>query len=232
MSHGFFQSLSTDDIILTANSRLSLYLHDAYDQFQHQQHKTAWSTPQILPLQNWLQQQFYQYNFDGQILLDAFQEHCLWQQVIEESKLALNVMHPTQLAELVQEAWNLLTLWQVPLSELSPFQEQHEVNCLLTWFSHFQKKLLQKNLMTASELPEKLLAKKIHITKRIIVVGFDDFNPALKKLWAYLKNIDIQNLDTPSQVARIILEDTDSELHTMARWIKKQWQKLFSAYMN
>lgn len=225
LSHGFFHALSPHDIVLTANSRLSLYLHNAYDRFQHQEGKTAWSTPQILPLQNWLQQQFYKLNSEGQILLDTFQEQCLWQQVIEESKLASNVMHPAQLAELVQDSWNLITQWQVTLDELSSFQHQPEIACLLKWFSLFQKKLLQKNYITASELPNLLYEKKLSVERKIILMGFDDFNPTLEKLWSQIKNIEIHNLATPSHTSKIILEDTESELHTMARWIKKQWQE-------
>src|SRR3989338_3902857 len=110
-----FEKLLTNSIVLTVNSRLSRYLMGTYDNHQRACGKSVWETPRILPLSSWLEKQFHQINISGAILLNAFQEHCVWKNIIQTSanKTPLLQLGPT--AKLAQDAYELLTLWQISL---------------------------------------------------------------------------------------------------------------------
>src|SRR3990167_7734166 len=93
-------------LVLTANSRLTRYLQSRFDSYQQAQQLTVWETPRILPLQSWLEHQFHQNNSTEQCLLTHFQEECVWQEIIAQSKLDL--LQPAQMTKLVKQAYDSL----------------------------------------------------------------------------------------------------------------------------
>ena len=57
-----------------------------------------------------------------------------------------------------------------------------------------------------------------------MIIGFDDLNPSLQSLFSALSNraaIETENLITETESKKqIILDNTDDELVTMAKWAK------------
>jgi len=226
-----FKKITPNTLILTANSRLALYLQSAFDEMQRE--KRVWETVQIMPLGNWLQALFYRNNTQGLILLNDFQEQCIWETIIGQSKQAPDLLHPTQLAKLVKDAWEIITLWQVPIEALEPFVEQTEVSCLIEWMNLFRAECQEKKWITNAELPQKIQwqdsQKPLLLPPKIILIGFDDLNPSVQNLLTQFKKQILIETETLSEsnplTQQIILSDTETELETMARWIKTQWQK-------
>ena len=138
MSNILFKKITQQNtIVLTANSRLARHLQSNFDQYQQSQKLIAWETPQILPLQSWLELQFYKTNKKDQLLLTDFQEECIWQEIISASKL--DVLQPTQLVKLVKQACDILMQWNITLDILQRFSEQNEVRCLTEWVSQLRQ---------------------------------------------------------------------------------------------
>jgi len=214
-------------IVLTANSRLARHLQSNFDQYQQSQKLIAWETPQILPLQSWLELQFYKTNKKDQLLLTDFQEECIWQEIISASKL--DVLQPTQLVKLVKQACDILMQWNITLDILQPFSEQNEVRCLIEWISQFRQYCFEKNWITRAELPQLLQTQTLTLPKKIILIGFDDLNPVLKSLFEIIeKDISIETeFLTKNNIYKkqIILKNTDEEIKTAAKWLKMQWEK-------
>ena len=218
-------------LVLTANSRLTRYLQSAFDECQQAQQLTIWETPRILPLQSWLELQFHQTNSSDKLLLTDFQEECVWQEIIQQSKLTPDLLQPGQMTRLVMQAFETLTLWNVSLDELQPFTEQNEVRCLIEWITQFRKRCLDKNWITQTELPHQIQSceKMLRLPEKIILIGFDDLNPAITSLFANVEkqiSIETEMLTTNTiNKKQIIIDDTEAEIKTMARWIKAQWEK-------
>lgn len=230
-----FKKLTPHCLVLTANSRLTRYLQTAYDEHcqQTEQDNTVFETPRILPLSSWLEQQFYTSNTDGYLLLTDFQEQCLWEEIVLESKLTPELLQPAQMARLAKEAFNYLTLWQVPADALTPYTEQIEVRCLIEWIQTFQTRCRQKNELSPSALAHHLLLRDIknplQLPDKIIIIGFDDFNPSTQALLSHFQKrtlIETESLSHPNaKKQRVIQDTTETELMTMARWAKAELEK-------
>lgn len=225
--------LENNTLMLTANSRLARTLQKTVDQYYQSIGQSVWETPSILPLSSWLIQQFHHHNQDGKILLTDLQERCLWEKIIIDSCLTPTLLHPDELAKLTKEAHTILQLWQIPLTSLEPFQAQLEVKCFIEWIDRFQKMNQEKNSITAAALPSYLKMqdqqKPLCLPNKIILTGFDTHNPATENLFNQLKNrVQIEKFEptlSESCAQQIMLDDTETELITMAKWLKIQWEK-------
>ncbi len=224
----FEQGSRKNPLVLTANSRLSRSLHEAYQQDQVDQGRSVFETPRILPYSSWLANCFHQSNSGGKILLSSFQELSLWEKIIRRSTLTPDLWQPTKTAELVQQAWEFLNLWEVPLADLKNFNGQLEVICLTNWIDIFQVTLQKNNFITIAELPCYLKTQdeknNLLLDDNIVLMGFDDFPPAHQNLLTQLRkriSIETKTLsNSNSTVSQIILADPKVELLTMAKWAK------------
>lgn len=209
---------SPNNLILTANSRLTLHLQALHNEKQKGLGQTRWEALQVLPLTRWLEVTFYQHNDDGLYLLTDFQTRCVFEQVIDANSSQLSTP-VSQLAPLVQEAYERLTLWAVPLETLNTYQDQVEVSHLIQWIKIFEKQLKENFWITNAQLPEFLCAKKIPLPNNTYLVGFDSLSPALQKL---LQNAIFSSpKKETTNCGQIRLANTETELRTMALWAKK-----------
>lgn len=226
----FFQKITPNSLILTANSRLSLYLQSLFNQYQQELNHRVWITPTIIPLQNWLQKQFYQYNTSEKLLLTDFQELCVWEDIILQTSIS-PLIQPGEMAKLVKQAFSYLTLWRVPIESLEPYKDQLEVSSLMEWIEKFRLHCLDKNWITEAQLPQWINEynenKTLSSPSTIMLVGFDDLNPSLENLFSALKKrMQVKTEILSAKVSskkHIILEDTETELIAMAKWAKAQW---------
>jgi ATP-dependent helicase/nuclease subunit B len=76
-------------IIITPNRRLAATLHQQYQQFQLKKSRVCWLTPDILPLNTWLQRLYEEllgtcFIQLPQLLTTAQEKYC-WEQIILHS---------------------------------------------------------------------------------------------------------------------------------------------------
>lgn len=218
-------------LFLTVNSRLSRHLLQTLDN-QYAKDQTAWETPTILPLSVWLTQQFHLTNITGKILLSDFQEHCLWEKIIQDSDIAPHLLQPSQTAQLIKQAWRFLIEWEVPLHELMHYDTQLEAECLRLWINQFQTICKVNNWITTAELPALLTSidqtSPLPLPKEIRLTGFDDFPPSTQTLLNQLRtHTDIESFEINIPHAtcqKVTLADTEAELISMANWAKAHWE--------
>lgn len=230
MQHAFFDQLDPCTVIFTVNNRLARYLQTTYDEHQQANHKQVWQTPFIWSLQTWLEKQFHETNRKGQYLLNDFQERYAWELIIKQTKLT-NTIPLTALAKLAQQAFEYLTLWQVPLDALKLHAMQLETRCFIDWVMQFQRQNHEKKWITGVELFShvKIHCHMLQLPKKIRLMGFDDINPSLQELFAILKNgcdIRYESLQIEAtEKTQVVLEDARCELQAMAQFAKSQLEK-------
>lgn len=203
-------------LILTANSRLALYLQTQHDASQQTLGHQTWESPAILSLNQWLENTFYQHNKDGLVLLTDFQARCVWEEVIQHSETQLS-LGVADTALLAKEAYERLVRWEVPQKALQEFSDQPEVAALLNGICHFENKCTQAGWIVSAKLPALLIQQKIK-TDHITLAGFDDLDPSLQRLFPNAKYQT--QTDNASTCHKIGLHDTETEICAMAEWAK------------
>ena len=167
MDYKFFSLLSNDIVVLTANRRLASQLQREYAKYQKMQGRTAWETPNILPLSTWLNLLWKAQN--DKPLLSDFQERCLWKKISEQ---------PWSSISLIQQAWKNLALWNVPLDALND-QHNDSSDAFLFWAREFKTQCESMGCLTSAEIPAQLKIEGGTKTQ-CLLVGFDDLPPAIE----------------------------------------------------
>src|SRR3989338_7571289 len=186
MLTSFFKKLSPASLVLTANSRLAEDLQSSYNVHQQSEGENTWEAATILPWSRWLEQQFHHHNKEGLFLLNDFQEHCIWENIVQDSSNTIPLMQPTAMARLVKQAYATLALWQTPVDTLTPFSAHCETQCLIDWIQLFKKQCSKNQWITQADLSEKIVQlddqHSFKLPEKIILTGFDDINPAMQTL--------------------------------------------------
>lgn len=234
MNYSLFKKITNNTLVLTANNRLTRYLQEhAARHAATDTPNLARKTPNIMSLMAWLEQQFHKTNADGLMLLNDFQEHCLWDDIIQNTPLVSDLLQPTQLIKLVKQAHETLTLFRVPLHVLTHYNEQPEVKYLMEWLLVFQKRCKQSQWVSACELPHIIQLRDaqnpLQISDKIMLIGFDNLNPSLQSLFSQLEKRIAIETEMPAienaETKQVILSDPDTELKTMAQWAKSLWDQ-------
>lgn len=221
--------IATDAWVLTANRRLSHALQHELDLLKRL-HNNSWNTPKILPFHTWLEQTWNYCETSPQLLLNSFQEQCLWESIITQDQHH-ELLHPQTTAKLVMQAWNLLKLWNLPLDAIKAF-DSNEVLAFQRWATRFNQHCQAQHWLSSSLIPQRLLTliknNPNALPKTILLFGFDELPPAYHSLLEELKphckiHFVAQNQPT-TNIQRIELLDTEQELRLMARWAKQQVQ--------
>lgn len=227
------QTLTPDTLLLTANKRLSRWLHKQYHSFQK---TTPYQTPNILPIQAWLENCWNTALVNGfapdKIKLSLSQTKVLWQQVVsKQNENAL--LHISGTADFVEQAWALTQAWNISVNDKS-LAETESGRTFQRWANQFSQECLENRwLETDSLIPT--ISTLIHndqlkLPKKIVLLGFLEKPPALQQLIDTLIKQGI-TVDTISHqirnvtASRIALQDFEAEITTMARWAKARFNE-------
>lgn len=215
-------------LVLCANQRLAFHLQHLYN--QHQQHNglKVWPSAQIFPLNSWLVQQWQKNTDDYRILINEYEETLLWQNIISDnpgSDLLLNINNT---AELAQQAWQTLTLWQIELNTLDNYHNQ-DVAQFLQWATRFNHQKQQKQFLLAAELTQTVIQQlsttKNHLLEKVITVGFDDLAPAtahlFQKIQQHAEYFAFESKPKTQTLVQTSLQDEEQEIYSMACWAKQ-----------
>jgi len=242
MYHKLFPELTPDDVILTANRRLSAFLRGEYALYQ--QKTTAqqvWQPLDILPLTSWLERCWEKSQLCGQApaltLLNNHQEQLLWEQIVAESEAGAGLLRINATAAMAYQAWQLTVQWHID-SNAPAFLQTENSQAWQLWAQRFQN-ICQENqwLDTATLLPwlaEQFSKNFLPAPKKLIVIGFDELSPRHQKFFATLRAQGTQVREFNAQqekqsVQCLSLADQNTELVSMARWAFNLWQKGVSA---
>jgi ATP-dependent helicase/nuclease subunit B len=222
--------ITEETVFLTPNRRLAAALSKKYQSEQTRLGKKTWKTPSILPFPNWLEKIWRDYlHRDMQtapILLSSQQETIIWEMILRQSKERDLFYQVSRTAEMAKAAWNTLRQWEVDFETLSG---RTEVDSFVTWSTQFAEFCDKYNYIDSASLIHQVITKiqenKITLPKKILLAGFTEFNPQQKKLLDLCKESNceiIENaLDLQEKVCqRIALDDSETELKTMAKFAK------------
>ncbi|BBB15160.1 uncharacterized protein RVIR1_06620 [Candidatus Rickettsiella viridis] len=229
-----FKILKQDDLLLTPNQRLIRFLHKAYAAYQQAQHKQVWPSLRIFKLETWLtlqwETQLIQATGFPYRLLTTHQERMLWQSIINQSDT--HFLNPDHIAKTAQQAWQINMLWQLD-GNITPLQASHETTAFKTWSERFVALSTEYACIDLARASTLLMAcfknKNLTPPSRIFLIGFDEINPQTKKLLQQLEQLGSQvsyfvASSSKTWVRRLAVENTATELQTMARWAYQQWQ--------
>ena len=217
-------------VVLTANQRLAQQLHRQYEQYQIQQQQVGWPTPTILPLHTWLVATWQKHPQCVEVLLTEIQEQLLWQEVIQNSAQVEYLLHLCATATLVKQAWDTLTLWQIPLETLNSTVNE-TTQAFVHWAQAFAKSKQKRPCISPAELPQAFCRlienKRLSLPKKIALVGFDEPAPAVQHLFRsmqqYASVLEFSSNKPAERLQRVQCADEETEIYTMARFAKKQW---------
>ncbi len=227
-----FSQLSNNTLVLTANNRLSTWL---IQQFNAKQTQHTWETPNILPMQTWLANQWNTALLRGETnkrLLTPFQEKLLWQQIISDNHENA-LLHIGNTANNAQHAWRLFCEWELQ-KEIAEFDETENCKQFCCWIDSFliacdENQCLSPSLLT-HDITRLFQTKFLAAPKQIFLLGFLEKTPVLTHLINVLnengtrvEEINLVHSNQSSQ--RVALQDTETEIITMACWAKATYQK-------
>ncbi len=222
--------LNNKALLLSVNNRLSEHYRKNFNQTQLEQGKSVWESPQIQPLNSWLQSQAFllrEQTADLHIL-EPVQEHMLWTDIINRDNPAGLMMQPGAIARRVMQAWQLCRQWQIPAQALQGFASA-EAESLLRWSSSFEKTCKSNNWLPATLLIEKLSqaisAGRVNLPATIIFAGFQDPNKLHQLFWQSLQNtgcrllkLHEQNINHNTQI--VPCTDFSDEINSAAHWAR------------
>jgi ATP-dependent helicase/nuclease subunit B len=223
-----FTSLTTNTTVITANHRLANNLREQFDSLQMVSGKHAWPSPDILPLNAWIERCWQQCG-DSRVVTNSFQEQLIWEGIIRDSNWGNTLLQISATAKSANQAWQLLQQWNLSLDVLQNYNHT-DSQAFVDWAQQFLKLCKQQGWIDQSSLPHSLHSvlesNKLSLPDRIIFCGFEQLYPQIKKLIFYLNhNVTIEFLsysETLNTSNKYQANDLPDEIITMARWAKKQ----------
>lgn len=223
-------------LILTPNRRLAAFLLQQYNQQQFTDGKLSWQTPDILRLEDWLVElwrlSMEHTQQDLLPLLSKTQQQILWEQIIPQSSIGVELLRINATAKNALQAWKFLHEWQIPLQKLQPYTEYSpDVAAFYVWAQSYMSWLEENKYLDFPMIVDRLLAK-IDVLSGLLPTditlrGFDDIPPQYAKLFTALKNNGVTFHDakpTPASksISKISFLNSDAELQAAAIWAAQQ----------
>ena len=226
-----FQRVASGATVLTVNSRLSRHLLAQYEQWQLDQGRTHWPTPQIVPWSAWVQRQWQELAFT-QVELPTLlsDEQCLavWEAVIESSRWGEVLLNTQATARAAMQAWRLLRQWQLQPVVLAQ-EEGADTVAFYDWAQAFQKRCYKERWLDEAALPNRIAeafnAGVIRVEGEFLWLGFDDITPQHQALMAAQQQagatVALAELPLKAAAPRMLASaDTTSEIRAIAAWLR------------
>jgi probable DNA repair protein len=192
---------------------------------------TAWLTPDVLPLESWLQRLWQECLLSGVtncVLLNDYQTTVLWEQTIAgDDSAPLGNRAGTAVA--AAQAWGTLHEYGIPLAPV-PFAAQPETQAFYGWAQRYERSSAAQRWIDGARLSDVLcpLLSRIAASIRnyIVFYAFNELTPRHQRLIAALlasgKQVntllpEYDATDYP-HVCTVAAADAKTELYAAARW--------------
>jgi ATP-dependent helicase/nuclease subunit B len=239
------EALTKNQFIITANSRLANHIlraHLSYKQeISETQELIVDYRPPVYSLHDWITQlwqqlQFNNYQPAAENIIQPHLRLALWEDIINHSDLAANLMITDSLASNADAALRNLELWKLNEENVKKYEYiTTNSEIWLSWFSEFKIHLKQKKLITQENAIELLIDafKTGVLSKKPIIhlAGFDDIPPLHQELLsaATTQLNTLHKTKKNSLLQRTQTNTTEEEITAAALWSKQQLEKNPSA---
>ncbi len=229
--------------VVTPNRRLASYIKDRFDDAQRASGKTAWVTPDILPLATFLER-CYQTSClrnvgdDPAMLLDVAQNQLLWEQVVEASDVAAHLLSSSQTAKQAAAAWTVANAWGLlPAMRNIPLAEDAET--FLRWAKRFQQLCRDRNVIDSAVIASSMAASMQErraewmeiLPQCFYMAEFDIVTPQQQAffgecgaLGASIQSVQLGENQTQVQCGRVEFSTEGDELRGCALWARQRLQ--------
>ncbi|MGH8654944.1 MAG: hypothetical protein ACREYE_23510, partial [Gammaproteobacteria bacterium] len=105
--------------VITSTCRLARTLERQYDRWQAQRGRRAWPRARAWQWSDWLEQLWLSMHLseagESPMLLNRLQEHTLWEQAIQDTPEARELLQPSDIARAAHAAWQVLNAFEISL---------------------------------------------------------------------------------------------------------------------
>lgn len=227
-----YDSLAEGADVITASRRLSRELRSAYDLGQAARGLRAWRTPRIYTLTAWLDDLLL--GCDPAVKLpmrlDVRNSALLWERLLR-SFAHEQMLNPASLVRQVQQNWQRLQDWCVPVEELARYASNEDERLFAKVARAYQKELEEQGWTDPALLPalvaKHICAGTIRPGKRVAWAGFDRPAPCVNLLMRSIEQAggtvrQIPLSRPPGNVSVISCTDPEAELRSAGFWARRQ----------
>ncbi len=224
--------------VVTPNKRLARHLLTRFDRAQLAAGRRAWVAGRALPWHGWLQSLLQDAMAAGVLLephiliADRAVAH-LWDRIVAQA--APQLFDTRGAASQAAEAWTLFHAWRRPDDAFDAWSRAgigDAAAAFATWAGHYRSELLQRGLLDAAQLADRLAAVTANVpawrTHHIVTTGFIGFTPQQKRLLDALRHIGATVTEQPmpgmasSQRQRVTCTTPAAELDAALAWARER----------
>lgn len=218
--------------IVTPTRGLAQALIDEYSLHQITLGKTSWSSADIIHWTAWCQRSWERYSFGGntpQILLNQHQEHSVWMQVIQSSRIASQIIHVSGTMRQAKRAYQYCKAWKIPIFPDDVYLN-NDAYQFKQWVDSYEQILQEKRWLDRASLPDVLASliqsEPIKNVASVAFYGFDEWSPQQQSLYDTLQiaSIPARKVIPESKNQECFLHVTDQqddEIEQAAIWARK-----------
>lgn len=219
-------------LILTPNRRLSAFSQQQVLEQQIVAQNLSWPTADIYSIEAWILQ-LWQYYLDYspstyRPLLSKIQQQQLFEKIIQQSNVAVELLRVNAAAQNVVQAWNFLSQWQVDLEYLGSYATfLTDTAAFYAWLQIYLKWLDENNYFDSNLMLNHLIANitviKNILPPKICLRGFGEITPQYAKLFDAIRDCDVefitdQLLAPGANIYRSSFVSIEAELEAAASW--------------
>ena len=236
----FFNQFPTginSSVVVTPNRRLAKVLRREFDDLQVIQGRTAWSTPDILPIAVFIERSYEEMLYSEQAdklpaLLSTNQEQVLWENIISNSDQAPILFSIPEAARLARKAWKIIHEWQL-ISKLKNLPLNEDCKVFRSWSKSYRGLTQRENQIDKARICDLIIElwKHTRIKKpdRLICYGFDTFIPQQRAFLNSFSEYGCEVMTAQSQskirsrvgrVQQVSCADNRDEIYRAAVWAR------------
>lgn len=227
-----------EGLAIAANSRASRALRRAYAAWQVARGAKAWNSAPIFDWNTWMSSLWGDYLFaaaNPPLLLSRLQEHWLWRRVLKSQPEAQSILSIDPLAALAQQAYGLLSHYEVALPHSRSWSPQsgespNDAEAFRRWTAAFDAECTRRRVVSPgkveSVLTDAIQSGLLNPPAHLRLIGFDRVTPAQSTLLSALRgagsHIETLEHHADSISRRIVIAPSRrEEISACAAWLRK-----------
>ena len=233
-----FDAMGRGVTVVSGNKRLAAVTLRAFEQAALERGLEAWPTPRIWHWPVWLHNVWEDAVISGSVSGPAFlltpqQERRIWEDIVTESLAGEPLQQVPGVVHKVQEAWQLIHSWDIPLSR-EGFRYNRDSAAFFQWASRFDARCMERGWLSGARLAEKLQERwqvgALEAPDELLLIGFDELAPRQHLLLHALAGAGcrvrwVHLPDQKGRAVRTVFPDARREAAGMARWVRARLEE-------
>lgn len=224
------ESVANNSIIITASRRLARSLKTEHDKRQLALGHTAWCSPRVFFLDDWLASVVDTAVGTVPILLGSHASAVLWEQCLKRHTVG-QLLNGSALVRQARQAWQRLNDWCVPIAEVSAAARSQDEQLFASAALDYQAILKERAWIDGAQLAgfvsDLVLGRIVTAPAQVVLTGFDRLVPAVERLFVVLAQNDCELSVEESNkrnagVDVASFSDIECELRAAGAWARRE----------